>query len=194
MTTSQVRQNGVTLIELMVTLAVLAILLAIAAPSFESTIASNRLATTTNNLIGTLSQARMEAIRRGARVTVCISADGASCAAGGGWNQGWISFTDTTRAGATASLDNGETLVGSGSAVPAGISLAGSANVAQYVSFGADGRSWTMGGAAQTGTIRVCSQSTALGNDNRTRDLILIASGLINRETTTGVANSCPAP
>jgi type IV fimbrial biogenesis protein FimT len=49
------RQNGFTLVELMVTLAVVAILAAIAFPSFQSTIRSNRLASANNEMIGLLS-------------------------------------------------------------------------------------------------------------------------------------------
>ena len=57
------RQNGFTLVELMVTVAVLAILSTIAYPSFQSTIRSNRVATTTNELIASLALARSEAIK-----------------------------------------------------------------------------------------------------------------------------------
>lgn len=58
------RQNGFTLVELMVTVAVLAILSTIAYPSFQSTIRSNRVATTTNELIASLALARSEAIKK----------------------------------------------------------------------------------------------------------------------------------
>lgn len=194
MPTPAQRQFGVTAVELMVTLAVLAILLTTAAPSFQGTIASTRLTTTSNDLLASLAQARMEAMRRGSRVTVCMSANGAQCATTGTWSQGWISFTDTTRAGATASLDNGETLISSTGPSSTAVSVAGSANVAQFISFGPDGRTWTMAGAAQTGTIRICSNASSLTNNTRTRDLILIASGRIITQKTTGISSACPAP
>ena len=188
-------QRGFTLTELMITLVVFAILLGIAIPSFESTIASSRLSAATNDLLGSLAHARSEAIRRGQRVTVCVSADGTTCAANGGWGQGWISFLDTTRAGAIASVDNAnEVLLGSRAALPAGIMIQGNANAAQYVSFGSNGQSLSMAGATQVGTIRVCSTSTGLSDDKRARSLVINGAGRVTSQTINGIANLCPAP
>lgn len=81
---------GFSLIELMVTAAVLAILAAVAMPSLIGVVNNNRLASGTNELIAALQQARMEAIRRNGSVSVCRSTNGASCAgAAGSWNR-WI--------------------------------------------------------------------------------------------------------
>lgn len=71
--------------ELMITLAVLAILLSLAVPSFTSVINANRLTAQANELVADLQLARTEAIRRNQRVTVCPSLDNATCAAGGSW-------------------------------------------------------------------------------------------------------------
>lgn len=64
------RIQGVTLIELMVTIAVAAILLAIATPSFTSLINSNRLTSASNEMVATLQAARMEAVRLNTTVNV----------------------------------------------------------------------------------------------------------------------------
>jgi type IV fimbrial biogenesis protein FimT len=69
------RQRGFTLVELMVTLAVLVVLLAVAVPSFRSITLSNRLTTNANELVGAIQTARMEAIKRNARTQFCSNSD-----------------------------------------------------------------------------------------------------------------------
>lgn len=64
-------QHGFTIIELMVTLVVAAILLAIAIPSFTYLTVSNKLSTTANSLVNNLMVARMEAVKRNADMNVC---------------------------------------------------------------------------------------------------------------------------
>lgn len=81
--------RGFTLVELMVTIAVLAIVLAIAIPGMDELTLSNRLGAYANNLVASTHLARGEAIKRNAVVTMCVSTDGENCAAGG-WEQGWI--------------------------------------------------------------------------------------------------------
>jgi type IV fimbrial biogenesis protein FimT len=79
--------QGFTLVELMVTLAVAAIILAIAAPSFSQMIRDHRLITTANDFMGTMQLARSEAIRRGVQVTMLPITQG-------DWSSGWNVFTD----------------------------------------------------------------------------------------------------
>ncbi|WDS36037.1 GspH/FimT family pseudopilin [Pseudoxanthomonas sp.] len=101
MSRDQVR--GFTLIELMVTVAVLAILLAIALPSFQQTLRSNRVATSTNALIGTLALARSEAIRSTHGAAVCSSTNGTAC--GGSWSDGYLVWADANGDGALAATE-----------------------------------------------------------------------------------------
>lgn len=103
---------GVTLVELMVTIAVAAILLAVAVPGFRNLIVSNRLTATTNAFVAALNLARIEAIKRNARVTLCKTADpnatAPNCAASASWNQGAIVFVDR---GTVGTVESGDTLL-----------------------------------------------------------------------------------
>ncbi|MBT9159981.1 MAG: hypothetical protein DDT26_01254 [Dehalococcoidia bacterium] len=76
----------------MVTIAIVAILSAIALPSFSSALQSNGLATTSNEFIATLAFARSEAMRNNRGAVVCPSVDGSVC--GGDWHDGWIVWGD----------------------------------------------------------------------------------------------------
>ncbi|MCW5654106.1 GspH/FimT family pseudopilin [Hydrogenophaga sp.] len=185
-------QAGFTLIELMVGVAIMAIILAFGVPSFQSAIASNRLTGTTNDLVSAMALARTEAIRRGTRVTLCKSANATQCTNAGQWTQGWIVFVDTTRSSTDASVDTGETILASQAASPPNIALKGTADVANFISFGADGRPKLMNGAAQSGFLQVCSTVGALADSRRARDVEITAAGRVITHTPSSVSASCP--
>jgi type IV fimbrial biogenesis protein FimT len=188
---SQVR--GFTLIELMVTIALLAILTTLAAPSFAKLIASTRLSSATNELYTSLVQAKSDAIRLGSRVTVCPSSNGSSCITSGTptWTTGWITFSDTTRA-ATPSVDAGEKILQIGQALDASISIRGSLG---YASFASDGSAKLINGGLYTAKIRVCSPSASLNDNERARDISILRSGRVEiTKPTTGVSAACPVP
>ncbi|MEO7916603.1 MAG: GspH/FimT family pseudopilin [Dokdonella sp.] len=98
-TLSRSPRRGFGLIELMVTISIVAILLAVALPSFRTTINSNRASTQANDLIAAINLARNEAISRNRSVTVCaaVTTSGTPTACGSAtqWNQGWMVFVDT---------------------------------------------------------------------------------------------------
>lgn len=89
-----VRQRGFSLVELMVTITVMAILLAIALPSFRDVIHRNQVSSASNALLASLAYARTEAINRGQLVSMCPSANGTSCtAASNAFDPGWLVYT-----------------------------------------------------------------------------------------------------
>jgi type IV fimbrial biogenesis protein FimT len=93
---SKHRDSGFTMMELIMTMAIVAILASIAIPSFKYVTNSNRIASEVNGLLGDMQFARSEAVKQGQTVTVCTSTDGATCAGAtvNTWHIGWIVFLD----------------------------------------------------------------------------------------------------
>ena len=83
------RHTGFTLIELVITIALLGILLAWAIPNVRSFIKNARIVSVTNELVADIGLARQEAQRRGRTVQICTSSDGTTCS-GIDWMDGWI--------------------------------------------------------------------------------------------------------
>lgn len=93
-------ERGYTLLEMLIALAVLAIVTAFALPNFQDSIARNARDGAMLELMRALALARSEAVDAGGPVSVCRSADLASCAgARGDWSDGWLVFTDAGEAG-----------------------------------------------------------------------------------------------
>lgn len=90
--------QGVTALELMISLAILAILSAIAAPGFKSLRHDGERTSAVNGFIHALYLARSEAIKRSSVVSLCKSPDGRTCAnRSPDWNAGWIVFVNSDR-------------------------------------------------------------------------------------------------
>ncbi|MDD2879024.1 MAG: GspH/FimT family pseudopilin [Rhodoferax sp.] len=185
---------GFSLIELLVVIGIVAVLAALAVPSFQGMIAASNLTSTTNDLIATFGRARSDAIRRGKRVTVCMSADSAQCTTTGDWSQGWIMFNDDDHSGASANVDTTDETITAISPALTNTIIIKTKGSMPYVSYGADGQAKLMNGGSGAGTIRVCSPSSALTNDTRARDIKINWVGRVNIEKPAGVAATCPAP
>lgn len=144
--------QGFTLIELMVTVSIAAILLGIAIPSFTSTITSNRLTTNANELVSALNLARSEAVKRGQHVVVKKT--------GTNWENGWQVFVDIDRSTTAKEnvLDTGTDIeLRVYSALPASYTLRGNTNFVNFIRYQPDGRS------SNIGSFALCNGSSITG-------------------------------
>ena len=147
------RPRGLTLIELMTVMAVLALLLGLGTASWSHLLETTRLRTLSNDLVSDLRLTRSEAILRGERVVMCTAMTPEACSRGSGWHQGWILFVDTNN---NALRDTDELVLRVKAAAPAGWTIAGNMPVSRYVSYDSLGSTRLGGGGFQAGTITVC--------------------------------------
>lgn len=175
------RQRGFNILELMLTIAVVAIIAGFAVPSFLNTVRANRVVTDNNELVSALTLARSEAIKRGTRVTVCPTADQTSCAASGGWEQGWMVFVDPTNSGA---VDGGEQIIRVWDALDGGTTIRAAGNYSDFVSFVGTGEARSTSGNSDS--FYVCGDNNVLA-EGRT-----IVVGLVGYARTQKGAVACP--
>lgn len=134
--------RGFTLVELMVTTSIAAVMLAIAAPSLRDFVQRAQLSSSANDLSLALMYARSEAIKRGWPVTMCKSANPSAsspaCSSAASWQTGWVVFVNRNGAtdAATSSVDAGppaDEVIRVGAGLSAGVN--GGTNFGNYVTF-----------------------------------------------------------
>jgi len=87
-------QRGMTLIELVMALAVVAIVVSLASPSLGSLVNRNRIVAASNELVASINLARQNAVMQRAITSLCPSTDGQRCTGANRWDEGWIVFRD----------------------------------------------------------------------------------------------------
>jgi type IV fimbrial biogenesis protein FimT len=101
------RDSGYTMMELVMTMAIVVILGTIAIPGFKFVTSSNRVATEVNGLLGDMQFARSQAVKEGLAVTICTSTSGTGCTVTN-WELGWIVFLDSN---GNQAVDAGEAVI-----------------------------------------------------------------------------------
>lgn len=165
------RPLGLTLLDLLVSLAIAALLVGVGLPGYRAWIAEMELRDRVEALVEAMSHARAEAIKRGVRVNLCPTHDGAHCAADGHWESGWLLFADANHDG---DRDDDEAVVRHEGPAHPGITVRGNRPVNQYVSYTPFGQTRMVNGALQMGTFTVCrpgakAVDVVLANGGRVR-------------------------
>jgi len=118
------RNHGFTVIELMVTVTILAIIVGIGAPAMRDFVIRGRLQSQASDLTSDMQFARSEANRRQQRVVICQS-DATSTGCGAtNWNAGWVVFVDANRNNVFDSGVTGEEILRVHQSVPTNVSVA----------------------------------------------------------------------
>lgn len=88
------QERGFTLVELIITVAIIAIVMAYAVPAYSRFVAQNKVQSFAYALAADLNNARSEAIRRGFDISVCAasSSTATACGAAADWNKNWITI------------------------------------------------------------------------------------------------------
>lgn len=202
------RARGFTLFELMLTLAVAAVLAAVAIPNMRDFLRNNRLASTSNDLIRSMQVARSEAIKRQRNVVVCASADpsAAEPTCNYGNFRGWIVFQDgdgdwqvDADDPGTAGIDEGDAIIERHDLVDASVTVKNDRD--GIFSYGASGFPNPAGAQVPSTRVVICDirGNQAVGNDSAARAIIVAATGRfrLSRDIATvatamGVTGGCP--
>lgn len=143
--------RGFTMIELLIAIALAAIIMGLAVPSFMDFMIRNRLNSYNNEFVAALATARSEAVRRGTTVSVCKRASDTSCV-GGAWSNGWLVVVNTANVNPATTAPSGP-VINVHEALSSGYTLNGNTNYKNYITFNADGS------ANQNGTFVFCRNS-----------------------------------
>ncbi len=159
---------GFSLLELMVTVSIMAILISLGVPSFQNFALKQRLSSAVNALHNDLLLARAQAIHRDMQVIVCPGAAASGCAGTSDWSEGWMVFGDSNE---DKDFQHDETILRHGQKVE---------NVMIHSSAGRTKFRFYPNGTApgSNGSISLCG----LGGPEKARKLVISNLGRVRRD------------
>jgi type IV fimbrial biogenesis protein FimT len=177
------KENGFTLIELMIAVGLTGLLLSMAVPALDIFVSNARQTGAINDFVSSLHQARSAAVTTNMRVTICPSSNGTNCEAVG-WNSGWIVFGDRD---SDRNVDLDETIIASQGEVD-GLALQ-SAEFATFMTYRPNGRIVNAGLNGSAGAMTFCDDR----GPNYAKVMIIDLSGRprISKTMADGSAPAC---
>ncbi len=143
--TPLVGYRGFTLIELVITLTIATVLVALAAPGLKNLVSDSRLVSQVNDLTADINVTKNEAIKRNTTGGVCPTVNGTSCASGGNWANGWFVYIvcptndSSCASGAIVPIKRHEALTGGITLSVSRTDSGGSLSTADLLTFGGNG-------------------------------------------------------
>lgn len=153
--------QGFTLVEMVITLAIAAIVLSMGVPGFQQLIRANRTVTEVNRLVTALSLARSEAVKRSATVAIC-RATGSTCSTAVPWENGWVVFTDNVIQNGTIDIDGvapDEQVLQVYEGMPQGYTLSPGPTFTNWIAFQPTGQMLGSGVPLVADSFRACDDT-----------------------------------
>ncbi len=195
------KNSGFTLVELMVTLAIVGTIATVGLPSLSLFLRGNQMVAASNDLVSAMNVARSEAIKLNSRVSICESANGSACSATGSWRDGWIVFVDADGdlggTGAPCAAANTDCLLRihdgftDDRLTVAGIDTNQANAVVGSITFTSRGLPKNINGVSQSADFSVCSFDDS-NNIIGSRAVVLSLSGRVRISKNAAVI-TCPA-
>lgn len=164
------RESGFSVVELMIALAVCAILLVATGPAFSAVVHKNRISAASNQLYMSLYAARGEALKRRSAVRICPSANSTSCRNDGDWSDGWLIFEDANTNNAPDAAEIIQLVDGFDGDINMQVSTA----LSEYVQFQPTGVA--VGNGGNSGEFRLCHADSNASS----RAVSISVSGRVN--------------
>ena len=149
------RENGFSLIELMIAVGLTGLLLSMAVPALDIFVSNARQTGAINDFVSSIHQARSTAVTTNTRVTICPSSGGTNCETVG-WNAGWIVFSDPD---SDRNVDSDETIIASSGSTD-GLTIQ-SGQFSAFIMYRPNGRVMNASLNGSSGSFTVCDKRGA---------------------------------